>query len=55
MKKPDAILLNLILIKPSPPLTRWAINYIFWEKTFILVMVEYATLWVEADFISSKQ
>jgi hypothetical protein len=55
MKRPDAILLNLVPIKPPPPLTRWAIDHTFWEKTPILVMVEYATSWVEADFVPSKQ
>jgi hypothetical protein len=55
MKRLDAILFNLVSIKFPPLLTRWAINYTFWKKTFILIMIEYATLWVEADFVFSKQ
>jgi hypothetical protein len=54
MKRPDPTLPNLVPIKPSPSLTRWAIDYTFWEGIFIFVMVEYATGWIEAKFVASK-
>jgi hypothetical protein len=55
MKRSNITLPNLVPIKPPPPLTRWAINHIFWEGSPILVMVEYATRWVKATFVPSKR
>jgi hypothetical protein len=54
MKKPNITLSNLVPIKPPSLLTRWAIDYTFWEESSILIMVEYATKWVKASFVPSK-
>jgi hypothetical protein len=54
MKRPDLILPNLLPIRPPPPMTRWAIDHTFWKGLPILVIVEYITSWVEAEFVPSK-
>jgi hypothetical protein len=54
MKRPDPTLPNLVPTKPPPPLTRWAIDHTFWESTSILVIMEYAIGWVEAEFVTNK-
>jgi hypothetical protein len=51
MKKSDPALPNLNPILLPTPLTRWAIDHIFWKSKVILVMVEYSTFWVEAEFV----
>lgn len=49
MKKPDPTLPTLTLIVPPQPLTRWAIDFTSIDSVPILVAVEYATGWVEAE------
>jgi hypothetical protein len=55
MKPSDPALPNLVSIIPPPPLTRWAIDHTFWNGSVLLVMVEYATGWVEAIVAPSKE
>jgi len=49
MKKPDPALPDLNPITPPAPLTRWAIDFTTVGGVPILVAVEYATGWVEAE------
>lgn len=47
MRKPNPALPDLTPTLPPPPLTRWAIDYTAVGSFNILVMVEYATGWLE--------
>ncbi|CAJ2504192.1 Uu.00g115860.m01.CDS01 [Anthostomella pinea] len=53
MKRPDPSLPNLQPIRPPPLLTRWAIDHTFFDGIPILVAIEYATGWIEADVVTS--
>lgn len=55
MKKPDPSLPDLQPIIPPTPLTRWAIDHTSISQSKILVAVEYATGWAEAQFVPSVQ
>lgn len=54
MKKPDATLPDLTPIPPPPPLTRWAIDFTTVDSVPLLVAVEYATGWVEAELTANQ-
>jgi hypothetical protein len=55
MKPPNPALPNLVSIIPPPPLTQWAIDHTFWNSSVLLVMVKYATGWIEAIVTPSKK
>lgn len=49
MRRPDPTLPDLQPILSPPPLTRWAIDFTGFNGVNLLVAVEYATGWVEAE------
>jgi hypothetical protein len=55
MKKPDPIFGTLTPTIPPQPLIRWAIDHTFWGGSIILVIVEYATNWVKAAMVPSRE
>ncbi len=49
----DLLLPNLTPVQPPQPLTRRAIDHTPIDKTNVLVVIEYATGWIEAEVIES--